>query len=313
MKPAILILSPIFAPTMQALDRDYVVHKLWEQPDPEAWLAEPHPGIRAIVTSGLAGFKGAQLVNLPDVEVAVCFGVAHGTLDLPAARERGVKVANTPDDSTDAVADIALGLVLAVMRRICEADRFVRAGRWAGGPFPMAAALKGRVCGIIGFGRIGRAVAERLHACGMKVSYQGPRQKTDVGWRYFEDVTALAEASDCLVVCCPLTPQTRGLVDAGVLAALGPGGFLVNIARGPIVDEGALVDALERGSIAGAALDVHQKEPFVAPELRSRENVVVTPHIGTSTQEIREARGALLLANLAAHFDGKPLISPVLP
>lgn len=307
----LLILTPVFEPTMRALAERYRVHKLWEQPDPQAYLSRAHPEIRAVVTSGVSGFRGGQIACLPSLEIVACFGVAHGTLDLASARERGIVVTNTPDNSTDTVADLALGLLLSVMRRIGEADRYLRAGAWEKKPFPMATGLTGKTCGLVGLGNIGRAIARRAEACGMRPVYHGPRRKPDVNYPFFESVEALAGETDCLVVACPDRPETRNLVNARVIKALGPGGFLVNIARGSVVDEGALIDALKEGVIAGAALDVFPDEPRVSPALRAMDNVVLTPHIGTSTNEIRQERSELVLANLKEHFAGNPVLTPV--
>jgi len=307
----LLILTPVFEPTMRALAERYRVHKLWEQPDPQAYLSRPHPEIRAVVTSGVSGFRGGQIACLPSLEIVACFGVAHGTLDLASARERGIVVTNTPDNSTDTVADLALGLMLSVMRRIGEADRYLRAGAWEKKPFPMATGLTGKTCGLVGLGNIGRAIARRAEACGMRPVYHGPRRKPDVNYPFFESVEALAGETDCLVVACPDRPETRNLVNARVIKALGPGGFLVNIARGSVVDEGALIAALKEGVIAGAGLDVFPDEPRVSPALRAMDNVVLTPHIGTSTNEIRQERSELVLANLKEHFAGNPVLTPV--
>lgn len=311
MKTELLILTPIYEPTMKALAEEYAVHKLWEQSDPAAYLKQPHPGIRAVATSGVAGFRGEQIAYLPALEIIACFGVAHGTLDLPAARTRGIVVTNTPDNSTNTVADLALGLMLDVMRRICEADRYVRVGAWEKKPFPMATTLTDKVCGLVGLGNIGRAIAKRAEACCMRVAYFGPRKKGDVPYTYFDSVEALARESDCLVVACPEHPETRNLVNEKVLQALGTSGFLVNIARGSVVDEQALITALTSGAIAGAGLDVFPDEPRVSSALAALGNVILTPHIGTSTNEIRRERSDLLLANLRTHFSGKPVLTPV--
>jgi lactate dehydrogenase-like 2-hydroxyacid dehydrogenase len=311
MKPELLMLSPIYEPTTRVLEQEYTVHKLWEQPDAAAYLRTPHPEIRAAVTNGVAGFRGEQIANLPKLEIIACFGVAHGTLDLASTRPRGIAVTNTPDDSTNTVADLALGLMLAVMRRIAESDRYVRAGKWEQKPFPMGSALTGKTCGIVGLGNIGRGIAKRAEACAMKVAYFGPRKKSDVAYAYYDTVEALARDSDCLVLACPERPDTRHLVTAKVLEALGAGGFLVNIARGSVVDEQALLAALKNGTIAGAGLDVYWKEPAVPAELRGMDNVVLSAHIGTSTNEIRQERSELLLGNLRAHFAGKALLTPV--
>jgi lactate dehydrogenase-like 2-hydroxyacid dehydrogenase len=204
-----------------------------------------------------------------------------------------------------------MGLVVAVMRRICESDRFVRSGQWLTRTMAMGRELGGKTCGIVGLGAIGRQVAKLAQAFGMSVRYHGPRRKDDTAWPYHTDLEELARLSDCLVVTCPLTPATRGLVGARILDALGPDGFLVNVARGPVVDEQALIAALRGGRIAGAGLDVYWDEPRVPAELLAMENVVLTPHMGSSTREVREERGRKLLANLRAHFGGQPVPNPI--
>ena len=307
MKPEVVVLAPIYGPTVAALEAEYTVYKLWELSDPSQFPKTA----RAAVTSGLAGFDGTLLDKLPNVGMVACFGVGHGTLDLAAASTRKIVVTNTPDASADAVADIALGLILTVMRRLCEADRFVRAGRWAQGGFPLADGLQEKTCGIIGLGKIGRGIAARVTACGMSVSYYGRNRKKDVDYRYFADVNELAAVSDCLVVSCAARPETHHLVNAEVLTALGPDGFLINIARGSIVDQAALIAALTRRGIAGAGLDVFEDEPNVPKELMAMENAVLLPHVGTSTSDIREARSRLVLENLRRYFAGEPALTPV--
>ncbi len=310
MKPEILVLTRIHPPTLAELEREFTVHKLWTAADPDALVREVAGSVRGVVTNGLTGCSRRQIEALPPLEIIACFGTPHGTVDLAAARERGVIVTNTPDSITESVADVAMGLLIAVMRRICENDRFVRAGKWLAGLPPLGRELGGKTCGIVGLGRIGNGVARRASACGMTVCYHGPRPKPEIAWTYFSDLEALARRSDCLVVACTLTPATRGLVNARVLDALGPAGFLVNVARGPIVDQEALIAALRDKRIAGAALDVYWDEPRVPEELIGMDNVVLTPHIGSSTREVREARGAKVLANLRAHFAGKPVPHP---
>jgi lactate dehydrogenase-like 2-hydroxyacid dehydrogenase len=307
MKPELLALTPFYPPTLAALERDYVVHKLWEARDPDALIRQLSANVRGIVTTGLVGCKRAHIDALPKLEVIACFGTSHGTLDLPVAKERGIVVTNTPDWTVDAVADLAIGLLIAVMRRICEADRFIRAGKWPAGAFPMSTDLRGKTCGIIGYGGIGSAVAKRVAAFGMPVCYHGPREKAGVTYSYYADLLKMAQVSDCLIVTCPETPATRKSVDTRVLDALGAQGFLVNVARGAIVDQAALIQALKDGRIAGAGLEVFWDEPRVPSELLTMEQVVLAPHIGSSTREIREHRGATLLANLCAHFAGAPV------
>ena len=236
---------------------------------------------------------------------------SNTTLDLAPARERGIAVTNTPDSISGAVADLALGLMVASMRRICECDRYMRTGTWPTTVPPVGREVRGKVCGIVGLGRIGLGIAQRAAACGMTIRYQGPRRKADIAYPYHEDVLSLARESDCLVVTCPLTPATRNLIDAKVLEALGVDGFLINVARGAIIDEEAMIDALREKRIAGAGLDVYRDEPQVPAALLALDNVVMTPHVGSTTREIREGRKQMVLANLHAHFAGQALPSPL--
>jgi len=311
MKPEILVLVPIYAPTLAALEREYIVHKLWTARDPDALVKEVSASVRGAVTTGSSGMSSSLVEALPRLEIIGCFGTPRGTVGLAAAKGRGVIVTNTPDSISADVADLAMGLIVAVMRRIAEADRFVRAGRWLSGLLPPGSGLGGKTCGIIGLGAIGRGIAKRAEAFGMSVCYHGPRRKEGVAYAYYPELAGLARESDCLVVACPTTPQTRNLVDARILDALGPDGYLINIARGPIVDEQALIAALREKRIAGAGLDVFWDEPRIPAELAGMEQVVLAPHIGSTTREIREARGVTLLANLRAHFAGKPVLTPL--
>jgi lactate dehydrogenase-like 2-hydroxyacid dehydrogenase len=311
MKPEILVLVPIYAPTLAALERDYVVHKLWTAPDPDALVKKVSANVRAVVTIGSSGMESRLFEALPKLEIVGCMGTPHGTVDLALAKRRGIAVTNTPDSISEDVADLAMGLLVAVMRRIPEADRFVRAGRWLTGLLPPGSGLGGKTCGIIGLGAIGRGIARRAEAFRMSVRYHGPRRKDGVDYPFDADPESLARASDCLVVACASTPQTRNLVNARVLDALGPQGYLVNIARGPIVDEQALIAALQERRIAGAGLDVYWDEPRVPPELTGMDQVVLAPHIGSTTREVREERGRKLLANLRAHFAGEPVPTPL--
>ena len=311
MKPEIAVITSLYAPTLAQLEREYVVHELWSAADRDAVIRNIAPRVRALVTTGFVGFKRADLDPFPQLELVACFGNGHNTYDLVAAQERGILVTNTPDPTSDTVAELAVGLLVTLMRRICEGDRYVRAGLWERSAFPLGHGLRGKTCGIVGLGNIGRGVAQRVEAFGMSACYHGPREKAGVPYRYHADLERMAKESDCLVIACPATPRTRNLVDARILDALGPEGFLVNVARGAVVDEAALISALEHKRIAGAGLDVYWDEPRVPDKLMAMEHVVVVPHIGSSTVEIREERGAKLLANLRAHFAGKPVIDPV--
>ncbi len=310
-KPEILLPKTIYGPTLAALERDYTVRKLWTAADAGAFLKETCAGVRGVVTSGAGGFSRSMFEALPKLEIVACFGNPRSSMDFAAAKERGVIVTNTPDDIVESVADLALGLLINVMRRIGESDRFVRAGKWPAGLPRPGNEVRGKLCGIVGFGRIGRAIAKRVEACCMSVCYHGPNRKEDTAYPYYPDLENMARAVDCLVVACPALPSTRNLIDARILNALGPDGFLVNISRGANVDEAALIDALVNRRIAGAGLDVFQKEPHAPKELLGMENVVLVPHIGSHTFEVREERGRKVLANLRAHFAGQPVPNPV--
>jgi lactate dehydrogenase-like 2-hydroxyacid dehydrogenase len=305
MKPEILLIKPIYAPTLAALERDYVVRKAWE-------ARGDYAQVRAIVTTTATGFTREHADACPKLDMVACFGSPRDNFDVAVCSERGIAVSATPDEIAPAVADLAFGLLLSVMRRIAAGDRFVRSGQWLSAADSAGRHLGAKTCGIIGLGQIGLGVARRAEACGMRVAYHGPHEK-EVAYRYYSDVVELAAASDCLVAACPLTPETRGIVDVRVLEALGPEGFLVNVARGPVVDEAALLAALGEKRIAGAGLDVYWDEPNVPQALVDDDNVVMTPHVGSNTREVRDERGAKLLANLRAHFSGEPVPYPFSP
>ena len=241
------------------------------------------------------------------------FGVGTDAVDLTAARERNIPVTNTPGILADEVADLAIGLMLASARQILFADRYVRDGSWGGkGPIPLGRSVGGKTMGVLGLGGIGRAIAERGVALRMRVIYGGPRRKPDVPYDYVADPVELARRSDYLMVACKGGPETRHLVSAAVIDALGPKGTLVNVARGSVVDERALVAALAEGRLGHAALDVFESAPNPSPELLKLPDVIVQPHHGSATVETRTAIGRLMIDNLNAHFAGRPLLTPVL-
>lgn len=306
-KPEVALLKAIYEPAMEALERDYVVHKIWTASDPLAYLRDIGANVRVAVPTTTTEFTRAHFDALPRLELLACFGPYYTLIDVAVARQRGIPVSYTPDSTAEPVADLAMGMIVAVMRRLCEADRFMRAGLWPANVFASGVEVRGKTCGIVGMGRIGREIAVRAASFGMHIAWHGPRAKPDVPHRYVSDLEQLARVADCLVVTCALTPATRNLVDARVLTALGPEGFLVNVARGAIVDEPALIRALASKQIAGAALDVFADEPNVPAELLRMDNVVLAPHMGTSTREIREGRSDKLLHDVRAHFAGRPL------
>jgi lactate dehydrogenase-like 2-hydroxyacid dehydrogenase len=267
--------------------------------------------IRALVTTGAAGVAKAVVDALPALELIAIRGVGTDGVDLDHARSRGLRVTTTPDVLSEDVADLALGLLLAASRRICVGDAFVRQGLWPTRNLPLARRVAGKRAGILGLGAIGRAVAQRAAGFGMPVAYTGTREQAGAPYRFVPRLLDLAAASDVLFVCCSANPATRGIVDAAVLEALGPDGILVNIARGSIVDEDALVEALRSGRIGAAGLDVFRDEPRVPEALLTLDNVVMQPHMGSATAECRLDMGNLVLANLEAHFAGRPLPTAV--
>jgi hydroxypyruvate reductase len=310
-KQDVVIVTPIYAPAMQQLDALFTMHRLWEAKDRAAFYAPLEAEVRAIVSSGHAGADAAMMDALPKTEIIACFGVGYDAIDVAAAKARKIAVTNTPDVLTDDVADLALGLLIDVARRISRGDRFVRAGGWLKGGLEFGTALKGKKVGIVGLGRIGRATAKRAEAFGMAILYHGRRRQPEVAYRYYADLVDLARDCDFLVLTLPGGPETQRLVTAEVLAALGPQGMLVNVARGSVVDEAALVAALKSGTLGGAALDVFADEPRVPAELMSMDNVVLQPHVGSATHGTRGAMGQLVIDNLLAHFAGKPLLTRV--
>lgn len=310
-RPALLMTGP-YQPWDDAwLSGGYEVHRLWEAPDRATFLAERAADVRAIATRGDLGADAALIAALPKLEIVACYGVGTDAIDLAAARERGIRVTNTPDVLTGDVADLGVGLALAMMRRIGAGDAHVRSGAWQDGDMPLVTRLYGKRVGIVGFGRIGSTLARRLSGFDVELGYFDVAQRADSPHRFFDKLTELAQWCELLIVTLAGGSGTRHLIDAAVLDALGPRGYLVNVSRGTTVDEAALLDALERRAIAGAALDVFWNEPRVDPRFLALSNVLLQPHHASGTVETREAMGGLVRDNLAAHFAGEPLLTPV--
>lgn len=298
--------------TDKRLRENFTVHNLYEADDADAMLRQLAPTVRGVATMGQIGCSAEIMAALPNLEIISCFAVGVDAVDMPAARERSITVTNTPDVLNDCVADLAVGLTIALLRDIPNADRFVRTQPWyTPTDYPLTRALGGKTLGVIGLGRIGLGAAQRAQAFGMNIAYHNRNKRDDVDFAYYATPVELAANSDVVVLLCPGGPATEHLVDKEVLDALGPDGFLVSISRGTVVDEAALVDAIVDKRIAGAAMDVFEHEPQVADELKRAENVILTPHMGSGTRETRAAMGNLMIDNLIAHFSGKPVLTRV--
>ena len=292
----------------EPLDADFRIHDYLNAPDQPGLLASHGAAIRGLVQGGHTMTPESLLDALPALEIISVFGVGYDGVPVPYCRQRGIKVTNTPDVLTDDVADVAVALILMTGRGFAVANRLARAGEWPTRGPRLTTKLAGKTVGILGLGRIGKAIASRVQVMGMKVLYTG-RHAQDVPYQFIPDLTALAAAVDFLVVSCPGGPATRNLVGGPVLAALGAKGTLINIARGSIVDEAALVAALETGVIKAAGLDVFADEPNIPAPLLSMDHVVLLPHVGSATHETRRAMGDLCKANLDAWFAGRPLLT----
>ena len=311
MAQTILALGTLLPSEMDELEHDFRVIRLSKESDPEAALQQHRNDIVGIISNPMKKVNRHLIEALPNLEIISQFGIGVDNIDLAAAAERHIVVTNTPDLVTNDTADIALSLLLSCARRIVEGDAYVRVGHWGNGPMPLGVSLTGKTVGIIGLGRIGQAVARRALGFDMNVIYYGRHEKPEFSYSYYPDLMKLAEDSDFMILTVSGGPQTRHLVNADVLKALGPEGFLINVARGSVVDEEALLIALSNREIAGAGLDVFDNEPHVPEALYTMDNVVLLPHIGTATAETRKKMGQLVLENLRAHFNGEPLKTPV--
>ena len=306
----VLQVGPLKPSLAQTLQDDYAAYLLPDEP--AEFLAEHGAEIRAVVTSGRMGVGAELMAALPNLGAVVHFGVGYDTTDVDAAASRGVVVSNTPDVLTDCVADTAVGLMIDTLRQFSAADRFVREGRWpVTGNYPLTRQVSNTRVGIIGLGRIGSAIAKRLNAFGCKISYHNRHQVEGSPYAYASSPAELAQGVDVLIVAAAGGASTQRLVSREVIEALGSEGYLVNIARGSVVDEEALVSALVDGRLAGAGLDVFADEPNVPEALLSMDNVVVLPHVGSGTVETRAAMEELTLHNLNSFLETGQLVTPV--
>lgn len=309
-RPAILMPRAMAPAVISQLEGRFELVKMWEHDDREALLAHRGKDIRGIATGGsTSGRVDKTLIDaLPALEIISSFGVGYDHVDAAHAGTKGVVVTNTPDVLTDEVADLTLGLLLATLRRLPQADRYLREGRWLEKPFPLSPTLRERKIGILGYGRIGKAIARRLDGFDVEVVYHGRREQPGAAHRYYADLEVMAKDVDTLIVITPGGKDTEKMVDARILAALGSNGVLINVARGTVVDEAALITALRDGTILSAGLDVFEKEPQVPQELIDMEHVVLLPHVGSASVHTRAAMAQLVVDNLVNWFEqGKPL------
>jgi D-3-phosphoglycerate dehydrogenase len=312
-KPNLLVVSRYPQRDIDLLAESYALLPLWQADDPMRFLAERARGIKALATNGEKGASAELMDLLPDLEMIACYGVGVDAIDLAHAWSRSIRVTNTPDVLTGDVADMGIALLLACARQIPKGDAYVRSGQWASGPMGLTRRVFGKRLGIVGLGRVGRAVAKRAVAFDMSIAYCDRVRFADLPYDYHADVVALAAAVDVLMVCASADAQNRGFIGAPVFDALGAEGLLVNIARGSVIDEPALIEYLREKRIAGAALDVFWNEPRIAAEFAALDNVVLQPHQASATTETRAAMGDLVRKNLAAYFAGAPLLTEVKP
>lgn len=314
------VLMPVPLPRLiiEALEQDFHLHKLWLEADQEKLIAAIAPEVGAIATGvnilaeGMNfAVTGDFMARFPKLEIVANLGVGYDNIDAKWAAAHKIAVTNTPDVLTEETADTAFGLLLNAVRQFPAAERYLRAGKWKERAFPLTTSLRGRKLGIAGLGRIGKAIARRAEGFGLDIAYFSRRPAPGVGYAYYPTLKALAEACDILMIVVPGGPDTRNMVDAEILRALGPNGILVNIARGTVVDERALIAALRDGTILTAGLDVFADEPNVPAELVAMDNVVLLPHVGSASKETRDDMSRLVIGNLRAWRDGKPLLTPV--
>lgn len=305
-RPVLLVGQPLLAPVVPLLAQDYDVMALWEEPDAAA-LAR----VDAVIWAGEFVLERALIEAMPRLSLIACFTVGYDGVDLALARERGIAVTHAGDANAQDVADHAIGLMIAHRRWIVGGDRHLRAGKWTMAAKTRTRSMGGAKLGIVGMGSIGVAVAERAQAMRMQISWWGPREKPALPWPRTASLEALARESDIMLVAARADENNRGVISAAILDALGPEGLLVNVARGQLVDEAALIAALTSGRLGGAAIDVYDPEPTDPARWADVPNVVLTPHIGGATHEAVAHMAQMLLGNLTAHFAGKPLISPV--
>lgn len=311
MKSQLLVTGPLMPDTLAQLDAAYRVYRYDLAPDKERLIADLAPTLTAIATRGDYALPGTLMRRFPRVRLIASSGAGYDGVDIDAARELGITVTNTPGPVAECVADMAWFLIIATVRRLLVNDRYVRAGNWLKAPVMLTDKVQGERLGIVGLGRIGKAIARRGEAFNMTIAYHGRHRQPDAGYRYYDNLVDLARESRILVCALPGRNETRGLIGKAVIDALGPHGYFINVSRGTTVDEPYLVDALVNKRLGGAGLDVFADEPRVPEALFALDNVVLQPHAGSGTLPTRNAMGQILVDNLAAFFAGRPVLTPV--
>ncbi|WP_416637330.1 2-hydroxyacid dehydrogenase [Pseudomonas sp. OHS18] len=307
-RPTVLQVGRFPARFNERLQRDYQLIRLWEQKD---FIAEHGAEVDIVVTSARYGCSAEQLAQMPNLKAICSFGVGHDSIAVEQAKARGIPISTTPDVLNECVADTAIGLIIDTARQFAASDQHVRQGNWLKGQYPLTRKVSGKKLGIVGFGRIGKEIAKRAAGFDMDIRYHNRRPDPSADYGYEADLKALASWADFLVLACPGGASTHHLIDAEVLAALGAEGILVNISRGSVVNEPALVAALQAGTLGGAGLDVFEDEPRVPEALFAMPNVVLLPHVGSATEETRLAMENLVFDNLDAFIERGELITPL--
>jgi lactate dehydrogenase-like 2-hydroxyacid dehydrogenase len=310
-KPELLIASPMMPMIEEQLERHFTVERLYKAQDKDKLLAEFGPKVRALGATPGAKIDSALMKKLPKLEIVGSFGVGYDSVDAKWAGENGIVVTNTPDVLNEEVADTALGLLLATVRQFPQADRYLRAGKWLEKPFPLTVTLQDRTIGVVGMGRIGKAIAKRLETFNTPVVYHSRNKAEGVSYKHYPDLKAMAKDADVLIVITPGGAATKHMIDKDVLEALGPNGIVINVARGSVIDEKALIEALRDKKILSAGLDVFEDEPKVPQALIDMDHVVLLPHVGSASVHCRNLMGQLVVDNLVAWAAGKPPLTPV--
>jgi len=312
-KADVLMMEEMAPLTIEGIGKAFTLHKLWEAPDRDRLIGELSPRLRAIAAGGAFHdhVDAALMAKLPKLEIISSFGVGYDHVDAKWAGEHGIVVTNTPEVLNEEVADTALGLLLCTVRELPQAERYLRAGKWVEGEYRLTASLRGRRVGMVGLGRIGKAIARRLEAFGLPIVYHGRNAQPDLAYRHYPDLVEMARDVDVMIVITPGGAATRHLINAKVLEALGPNGIFINVSRGSVVDQDALIAALKERKILSAGLDVYAHEPDVPPELLAMDNVVLLPHVGSGSVPTRDAMNQLVIDNLLAWAAGKKPLTPV--